>query len=517
MTTPNVVIILADDLGFSDIQPFGGEIDTPNLQRLADHGVRMSSFYVTPRCSPSRAALMTGRHPHSVDIGVLTTDQRPTGYAGTLSQNHETVAELLKARGYRTGMFGKWHLSAERETPSAAWPTRRGFERFRGILGGAANYYYPTLTDQEARVPYDDFPEDYHFTEDITEGGAAYIRENADQPFFLYMAYTAPHWPLQAEERDIAKYRDQFRAEWSELRNARLERITAEGLVPSVDDLYGHAEPEWLEGDEEWQIERMAIYAAQVESLDRGVGRLMEALEESGVLDNTLILFSSDNGGSAEELPAGRPIFSEDVCPRTTPEGEPISVGNDPSVMPGSGLTYQSYGQGWATLSNTPFRMWKRWVHEGGISTPFIAHWPAGGVATGAQVSHAPGHVVDILASIMDAVGGTHDSQGTSLLPLWRDPAHTGDDRPLFWEHMGNAAVRRGRWKLVREWGSEWELYDIEADRGEMDNLADEHEELREELTQLWADWAKTNGVIPWERILEDHDQRGLPRARAGA
>ena len=518
MNSPNVVIILADDLGFSDIAPFGGEIETPNLQKLAERGIRMSSFYVTPRCSPSRAALLTGKHPHSVGIGVLTTDQRPNGYPGTLSSDHLTLAERLKARGYKTGMFGKWHLSSEREVPDAAWPTRRGFDRFRGILSGAASYYQPPLVDQEVRVPESAFSDDFYFTDDITEGGEHYIRENSGSPFFLYMAYTAPHWPLQSTESDIAKYRERYRTDWVELRDARFARIKEEGLVPSDFELsaeQGHGE--WPETESDWQIERMAIYAAQVESLDRGVGRLIKALEDSGELDNTLILFSSDNGGSAEELPPGMAQFSEDVCPKVTRQGETVLAGNDPTVTPGSARTYQSYGQSWATLSNSPFRMWKRWVHEGGISSPFIAHWPAGGVATGATVSHAPGHVIDVVASVMEAVGGDHDSEGTSLLPIWRNPQILGEERPFFWEHIGNAAVRRGRWKLVREWGSDWELYDIEADRGEVHDVADELQEIAHELEILWFEWADSHGVIPWEKMLADHDARGVPRAWARA
>lgn len=518
MKSPNVMIILADDLGFSDIRPYGGEIETPQLQRLADRGVRMSSFYVTPRCSPSRAALLTGHHPHSVGIGVLTTDQRPHGYPGNLSADHATLAERLKERGYATGMYGKWHLSRERDVPDDAWPTRRGFDQFRGILTGAASYYQPPLVDQETRVPEDAFPDDYFFTDDITEGGEEFIRRHAGAPFFLYMAYTAPHWPLQAEEADIAKYRERYRASWTALREARFARIFAEGLVPSVSELPDSGRNgDWSADEVDWQVERMAIYAAQVESLDKGVGRLLDALEASGELDNTLILFCSDNGGSAEELPAGMPQFAEDVCPRMNRRGEPVAAGNDPAVTPGSDRTYQSYGKEWATLSNTPFRMWKRWVHEGGISSPFIAHWPAGRVATGSTVSHAPGHVIDVVASVLDAVGGDHDSEGTSLLPLWRDPERDGDDRPLFWEHIGNAAVRRGRWKLVREWDSDWELYDIVADRSESQNCADEQPELARELERLWNDWASSHGVIPWEDVLIGHDAAGIPRARARA
>ncbi|WP_119696131.1 arylsulfatase [Microbacterium halotolerans] len=517
MTKPNVIVILADDLGYSDIAPFGGEMDTPNLDRLASRGVRMSSFYVTPRCSPSRAALLTGRHPHSVGIGVLTTDHRPNGYRGSLSLDAPTLAERLSEHGYINGLFGKWHLSSEHRTPSDTWPTRRGFDRFRGILPGASSFYQPPLVEQETRLSGDELGEGYYFTDDITASGEQFIREHASQsPFFLYMAYTAPHWPLQAREEEIAQYRDRFRKGWTALRTERLRRLDELGLVSGVDRLPpGHPTPDWSDDEADWQVERMAVYAAQVASLDQGVGRLLDALDETGAADDTIVLFLSDNGGCAEELPPGLDRFSELVCPRTTPDGREIVIGNDPAVMPGSDTTYQSYGRDWATVSNTPFRMWKRWVHEGGISTPFIASWPGGGIPAGGAISHSAGHVIDVVATVMDAVGGTHDTDGESLLSAWRHPSVVDHDRTLFWEHIGNAAVRRGSYKLVREWGSAWELYDISTDRSESEDLADGRPEMVEELAELWEAWAREHGVIPWEDFLRDLDARGISRARA--
>jgi arylsulfatase len=516
MSRPNVVVILADDLGYSDIAAFGGEIDTPHLDRLAGRGVRMSSYYFTPRCSPSRAALLTGRHPHSTGIGVLTTNNSPKGYPGSLSLDVPTLAERLQDHGYTSGLFGKWHLASEFVTPSPTWPTRRGFDQFRGILPGATSFYQPPLVQQETRVPQDEMGDDFYFTDDITASGARFIREHAEDPFFLYMAYTAPHWPLQAREHEIAKYRARFRAGWTRLREERLARLREIGLVESVDEIPAtQATPGWSDEEAEWQVERMAVYAAQVESLDRGVGELLDALEQTGQADDTIVIFSSDNGGCAEELTPGMSAFNELVCPRTTPDGRPVAIGNDPSIMPGSNVTYQSYGRDWATVSNTPFRMWKRWVHEGGISTPFIVSWPGGGVPTGGDISHSTGHIVDIVATVMDAVGGEHDTEGTSLLEAWRNPAETYDSSPMFWEHVGNAAVRRGRWKLVREWGSPWELYEIAVDRGESRDLARELPELVNELAELWQNWADTHGVIPWEDVLVDHDERGIPRAHA--
>lgn len=518
MPTPNIVVILADDLGYSDIAPFGGEIDTPSLARLADRGIRMSSYYVTPRCSPSRAALLTGHHPHSVGIGVLTTDNRPNGYAGSLTTEVPTLAEHLSERGYATGLFGKWHLASEFQVPSATWPTRRGFDEFRGIMQGASSFYNPPLMQGEERIPADQLPDDFYFTDDITEQGAGFIARHAaaEEPFFLFLTYTAPHWPLHAREEDIAKYRERFAAGWEELRDARLERLRAEGMLPEVDHLpSAQVLPAWEESRSDWEIERMSVYAAQVESLDRGVGRILDALAEAGVDDDTLVVFLSDNGGCAEELPPGVGIFPPTICPRETRAGEPVVLGNDPAVMPGGEGTYQSYGQNWATVSNTPFRLWKRWVHEGGISTPFIASWPAGGVDAGGAISHVVGHVTDIVPTVLDIVGAPAATEGQSLLPVWRNPSVEGSERTLFWEHIGNAAVRRGRWKLVREWGGAWELYDIAADRIESDDRASAEPAVVAELEAAYDEWAASHGVIPWQEVLDDHESRGIPKERA--
>ncbi|GAB3616154.1 arylsulfatase [Okibacterium endophyticum] len=515
---PNIIIMLADDLGFSDIAPFGGEIDTPALQRLADRGVRMSSYYVTPRCSPSRAALLTGRHPHSVGIGVLTTDNQPHGYAGSLTTTVPTLAELLSDRGYATGLFGKWHLASEVRTPSETWPTRRGFDEFRGILPGASSFYQPPMMEGETRIPQEDLAEDFYFTDDISEHGADFIRRRAenDEPFLLFLTYTAPHWPLHAREEDVAKYRERFAPGWSAIREQRLRRLRSEGILPEVDHLpEGQTLSEWPAENRDWQIERMSVYAAQVESLDRGVGRILDAVAEAGVEDDTIVLFFSDNGGCAEELPVGEPFFPPDTVPRTTRGGQPVAFGNDPTVMPGPATTYQSYGRDWATVSNTPFRLWKRWVHEGGISSPFVVSWPGGGVPSGGGISHAVGHVTDIVPTIMDALDAPHTGEGSSLLNVWRSPASRGAERTVCWEHIGNAAVRRGRWKLVREWSGPWELYDIEADRIESRDLSAEEPELVEELAAEYAEWAQAHGVLPWQDVLDDYAARGIPTKRA--
>ena len=508
MPSPNVIVILADDLGFSDLACFGGEIDTPNLDRLAAEGVRMSSFYVTPRCSPSRAALLTGRHPHSVGIGILTTDDRPKGYQGSLSTGVPTIAGRLKQHGYRTALAGKWHLSSDTKSPNETWPTRRGFDEFYGILPGCSSYYQPPLYRQEERMPAEATSDDYYITDDLSRYAADFVERSSEHgdPFFLYLSYTAPHWPLHAREQDIARYRERYRAGWDALRASRFARLESMGLT-SIGALPPR-DPEvaaWNETpNHEWELERMATYAAQVEAMDRGIGAVLDALEARGIRDDTLIVFTSDNGACEESLPFAGRTMSADVCPLTTRDGREVRVGNEPSITPGPEIGYSSYGRPWAHLSNTPFRLYKRWVHEGGISSACIASWPAGGVASGAM-THATGHVVDIVPSILAAVGGESDGPGSSLLDDWRSPTDavgTADGRDLFWEHMGSAAVRRGKWKLVRESIQPWELYDLDADRGETIDLIEHQPELAAELEAAWNAWADANGVLPWQGYL---------------
>lgn len=518
---PNVIVILADDLGYSDLGCFGGEVDTPNIDRIAQSGVSMSSFYVTPRCSPSRAALMTGRQPHTVGIGILTADDRPNGYPGTLDLRAPTMAERLREHGYVTALAGKWHLSSDARTPNDSWPTRRGFDEFHGILHGCASYYQPRLVTGETPDPPEAVSGDYYITDDLTDTAVDFVQRSAAgrQPFFLYLAYTAPHWPLHARETDIARYRARYAAGWDELRSRRSERLARLGLggvgapTPRDGDV-----PAWEDVDDrEWEIERMAVYAAQIEVMDRGIGRLLDELERNGELENTLIMFSSDNGACAEPLPPNPDIkvMNADICPPLTRSGQPVQVANRPDVSPGPEESYSSYGRGWANLSNTPFRLYKRWVHEGGISSPLVASWPAGRVSSG-QVRPHLGHIIDILPTVMHAAGvPVDDVDGVSLLKAWQGEEDCMPERALFWEHIGNAAVRRGRWKLVREAGAAWELYDISADRCESVDLSGRESLLVDELAALWQDWADRAGVLAWDDVLADYRRRGLPELAA--
>ena len=521
-TPPNVIVILADDMGFSDIGRYGGEIDTPNLDRLAAAGLRYSQFYNTARCSPSRASLLTGLHPHQTGIGVLTYDSGPEGYADDLNDRCVTIPEVLAGRGYRSYLSGKWHVAKELSQPTGSWPLQRGFDAFYGTIIGAGDFYHPTTLTRGNENAEHEAAEDpgYFYTDAISDQAAGYVREHArefhDRPFFLFVSYTAPHWPLHAHDEDVAKYRGRFDEGWDALRVRRLERLVQEGLIDPSWRLTERdpSQPPWTEAEQQaWELRRMEVYAAQVDRMDQGIGRIIQALDETGQFDDSLILFLSDNGGCAEDLPEGTSASTLadelQIARVTTRAGEPVRFGNDPTVMPGGEDTYQSYGPAWANLSNTPFRFYKHWVHEGGIATPLIVHWPAG--VRDAGIRHRPGQLPDIMATILDVCGATYPSEhngqqippceGESLVPSF---ASDGAERgPMFWEHEGNAAVRQGSWKLVRDYPGAWELYDVGADRTETDDLAGQHPERVREMEEQYRVWADRCGVIPRERILQ--------------
>jgi arylsulfatase len=516
---PNVVIILSDDMGYSDIGCYGGEIDTPNLNKLAENGLRFTQFYNTARCSPSRASLLTGLHPHQTGIGILVEDQRPEGYAGNLGKNCVTIAEVLRSDGYRTYMSGKWHIATSKTEVSDTWPVQRGFDRFYGTLAGSANYFYPvTLTRQNENVEHEALHDpNFYYTDAISDQAVSYIdehhRDHADRPFFLYVAYTAPHWPLHALPGEIGKYKGRFDEGWDRLREKRLRRMIEMGIIaphwrlserdPQV--------PAWEEEpDKEWRLSAMEVYAAQIDRMDQGIGRIIEALKRIGQLENTLILFLSDNGGCAEQLRIGpgHNLVRARSARYHTRAGERVAFGNDPAIMPGGENTYQSYGIGWANLSNTPFRLYKHWVHEGGISTPLIAHWPDK-IKDKGKLRHTPAQLTDIMATVLDITGATyperyngHDIlplEGQSLLPLFE--ADRERAKPLFWEHEGNAAVRTGKWKLVRKYPGNWELYDLESDRTELNDLSAQYPERVADMAAMYGQWASRCGVIPRENI----------------
>ena len=534
MTPPNVVFIVADDLGFSDPGCYGGELRTPALDRLAAEGVRLSQFYTGARCSPSRASLLTGLHPQQVGLGILTNDDRPRGYPGTLAEDCVTVAEILGEAGYFTGVVGKWHLAAEMRRTNRAWPLRRGFDHFYGTLSGCGSYYDPpTLTRGDSDAESDARDPAFFYTDAITDEAVDFIASRAGarprRPFFLYVAYTAPHWPLHApDEAEIAAYDGVFDDGWDVLRTRRLERMQEDGVLGPETELSeaDPARPAWSDARHRaWQLRRMQVYGAQVGRMDRGIGRVLSALEAVGDLDDTLVVFLSDNGASPEELPLV-PLEQfrarTDILRQRTRTGSQVVIGNEPSLAPGAEETFQSYGRAWANLSNTPFRRYKRWVHEGGICAPCIVRWRSGGIAEG-RVIDAPFQLIDVLPTVLDATGARYPAEqngrpippaeGRSMLPALR-----GDEVPessLYWEHTGNAAVRRGRWKLVREHGQPWELYDLTADRSELRDLTPEQSELATDLAADWRAWARRVGLIPWGVTLGIYRERGLGEIEA--
>jgi arylsulfatase len=506
---PNIILLVADDMGFADLGSYGSEIETPTLDRLAAEGLRFTQFYNAARCVPTRASLLTGLYPHQAGIGHML-GRSPNGlYDGDLSQNAMTLAEGLKEAGYASYMTGKWHLTPWRSGAGGAGPnspTGRGFDRFYGIISSIRSYYNPpTLVEDGRELPA---PEgDYHFTDAVTDHAVQYVREHdPSRPYFLYVAYTAPHWPLHAREEDIARYRGRFTAGWDLLRDGRHRRQLDLGLIdgawrrPDRDPqeiAWDRVKPEYRS----WFDERMAVYAAMIDQMDRGIGRILEAARARGDLDNTIVLFVSDNGGCAEEIgPEGR----AEGFPTETRDGRAVRLGNAPGIDPGPEDTYASYGLEWAGLSNTPFRRYKSFVHEGGIATPLIAWWPTR-IRPG--VTHEQGHIVDIMPTMLELAGASYPSQfnGRTLVALEGRslrPVLTGGTRPpavYGWEHEGNRAIRDGDWKLVSRFPRAWELYDMTTDRLETDDLAGRMPERAAALAAQYDAWAERVGVKPWQ------------------
>ena len=512
---PNIILIMADDMGYSDIGCYGGEIQTPNLDHLAENGIRFTQFYNTARCCPTRASLMTGCYPHQVGIGHMTNtptdftqhDINIPGYRGFLNKNCVTIAEVLKEAGYTTLMTGKWHLGI---SSKEKWPLQRGFDKYYGIIPGACNYFNPVpprgLTlGNETVMPEGD---DYYTTDAFTDYAIQFITESQQknkQPFFLYLAYNAPHWPLNAPQEDIDKYKGKYSEGWQKLRLERYKRMKKMGLIDPDWKLTNQDSRNWNSLSDEKKEEmdlRMAIYAAQVDRMDQNIGKLMDFLKVQNLLENTVIFFLSDNGACAEggELGGGPADILE------TKQGYSLS-----------------YGRAWANASNTPFRKYKHWVHEGGIATPLIVHWPEGIPQKDQGIFiREYGFLPDIMATCIDIAETVYPEKyngnkiipmsGKSLLPViqgQRKPIH---DEPIFWEHEGNKAVRLGKYKLVQEWdkdlGNNWELYDLENDRTEMNDLAEEIPDKAQEMIEMYKEWAEQNNVMPWATILNLREKR---------
>jgi len=530
---PNILLIMSDDMGFSDLGCYGGEIHTPNLDSLAAGGLRFTQFYNTARCCPTRASLMTGLYPHQAGVGHMMEDNGFDAYRGDLNNRCVTIAEVLRPAGYRTYVTGKWHVTrhVDKDGPKHNWPLQRGFDKFYGTITGAGSFYDPTTLcrDNAYITPLNDpeyKPQAYYYTDALSDNAVKYIREHRaespDEPFFLYMAFTAAHWPMHALEKDVARYKGKYDKGYAHYRRQRFERMKELGLIRKDWDLSPQA-GDW-EGFEhkEWEARCMEVYAAMIDSMDQGIGRVVAELKKQGLLDNTLILFLQDNGGCAEPMGRGaqindkwvagvkdpRPMGLDELQPKLAPpmqtrDGRPVRGG--PTVMPGPADTYMGYGRNWANVSNTPFREYKHWVHEGGISTPLICHWPAGIKARG-RLCHDPAHLIDIMATCVDVSGAEYPAErqaqriqpmeGVSLRPTF--DRKVLDERTIFWEHEGNRAVRQGRWKLVSKHPGGWEFYDIASDRTEMHDLAAQHPEKVQELTALYEGWAARCAVQPW-------------------
>jgi arylsulfatase len=540
---PNIIVILADDMGYSDLGCYGGEAATPNLNMLAKEGLRYTQFYNVARCCPSRASLMTGLDPHQAGMGWMTTnDFKLPGYRGDLSHNAVTMAEVLHSAGYATYMTGKWHLNFDPkpEMGKENWPLQRGFDHYYGTILGAANYYDPgylcrdnTLVNTTNDPEY--HPEHYYFTNAISDNSVKFIKErDKSKPMFMYVAYTAAHWPMQAPPEEIAKYKGRFDKGYEELRKERLERMKKLGVVKADEALSPFDGKPWAdEKNKPAMLRRMETYAAMIDIMDQGIGRIIKQLKADGMYDNTLIFFLRDNGACAEIIGNGpvrseakdpanvRKLTPESLIysnnPKTTRDGKLVMQGHD--LMAGPADTYVSYMQEWANVSTTPLRKFKHYVHEGGISTPLIVHWPAGMKAKG-EMRDQIGHEMDIMPTILDVTHtpypktyNGHDIipvEGISLVPSFTNQPLKRD--VLCWDHEMNKAVRMGKWKLVSEAtlmkgrtykSSPWELYDIATDRSEMHDLAAQHPDLVKKMNDIWDAYAKRCYVLPspWTKV----------------
>ena len=520
---PNILLIMADDMGFSDLEFMGAKIDTPNLNKIAKNGLIYNQFYNTSRCCPTRASLLTGLYPHKAGMGWMTAaDLHHPGYRGDLNENCTTIARALKQSNYSCYITGKWHVTHKKyqkpEGPKHNWPLQRGFDKYYGHLSGGGSYFSPKnmIKNNEWLDIPEDLPDDFYLTRATSRKNVQFLKDHfenqKDKPFFLYSAYYAPHRPLHALEEDIEKYRGNFMEGWDKLRRKRLEKLKEVGIADSSWDLSERNPqvPPWNELSQKekeiWDA-RMAVYAAMIDRMDQGIGRMIDVLKEYNELDNTLIIFLSDNGGCHEEV-------YDDIK-----HSEIDELGGEKGPK-------QGYRRNWANVSNTPFRMFKHWVHEGGTSTPLLLHWPDRIKANGKIVPQV-GHVVDIMQTILDVTDTSYPQKiaGNKMYPLpgkSLTPNFDGkifDRGPIFFEHAGNRAIRKGKWKLVSKvidnppYIGEWELYNLAEDRSETNNLADKYPQKVKNLAKIWDNWAKENKVYPldprgwWDKIRHPKEE----------
>lgn len=529
---PNIIIIMSDDVGYSDIGAFGGEIRTPEIDSLASNGRKFTQFYNTSRCCPTRASLLTGLYPHQTGIGHMIFDTPHPGYSRTLAPDAIMLAEVLQEAGYGTYLTGKWHLAPRGSDPEDIqyWPTRRGFDKFYGTIAGYGNYWNPrTLCRGETLITPENDPEykpdTFYYTDAINDNAISFLKqheeEKGDQPFFLYISHTAGHWPLHAPEEEIDAYDGVYDEGYEAIHQQRVNRLRELNLVPEVNNI---AKPvgNW-DSVENKDIEAslMETYAAMITRMDKGIGNVMDHLKKTGQFDNTIVFYFQDNGGCAvdwfrtdyehrenyepmepNELQT-RSIFSG---PLQTRDGRPVRMGHD--IKPGPENTYVGYKENWANVSNAPFQKYKRYVHEGGISSPLIVHWPERIAPDGSEpLIREPTHVIDIMPTCLEAAGvevpdkrkgvKVQPVEGVSLMPVLTESGSLDRGEPIFFEHESNRAVRDGKWKLVALEGEPWSLYDMSKDRGETNNLAETYPNTVARLAAEWYSWAERSRVLP--------------------
>lgn len=526
---PNIVLIMADDMGFSDLGSYGGEIRTPNIDYLANNGVRFTQFYNTSRCCPTRASLLTGLYNHDAGIGNMTDNEPEPGYLGHISENTVTIAEVLKTAGYHTAMSGKWHVSNTTVqsdpkeqlawlnhqkdygdfAPLDQYPTARGFDKYFGNIWGVVDFFDP-FSLVSGTKPIKNVPKGYYHTDAINDTAVTYINSYAKskEPFFLYVAHTAPHWPLHAPEEDIEKYKDTYKGGWDAIRQKRYQKMIELGLIDSTTTKLSapsKRETSWENNPhKEYDARAMAVHAAMIDRMDQGIGRIIEALRKTGKLENTLIVFLSDNGASPELSSRYGPGFDR---PSQTRDGRTIAYPVDKDVLPGPQTTYGSIGPQWANVANTPYRMWKIESFEGGLHTPMVAFWPKGIKAKKGSFNGQVGHVMDFMNTFVEIASASYpktykghaikSSPGISLTPAFegkKSPGHT----LLFNEHYSGKYVRSGDWKLVATGrDTTWHLFNLAKDRSETVDLAAQYPERVNELKAKWQEWAKNNQVFP--------------------
>lgn len=505
-TRPNILLILADDMGYSDLGCFGGEMETPNLDNLAHNGIRFTQFYNTARCCPTRASLMSGLYPHEAGVGYMSDLNVGGGRQGFLNDSCATIAEVLRDAGYHTSMSGKWHTGAVRK----AWPENRGFQRFFGIHHWVDSYFTvlndsEIFEDGEMVIPKTDTPElyaeegkEWYTTDVFTTKAIEFIDEavSAQKPFFQYLAYNAPHWPLHAPKDVVEKYTGKYMQGYEKLRRQKYENMIKMGLVQPEWELPKQNTPDWdnLSPEEKENLDfYRAIYAAQIEILDKNIGRLVNHLKEKGELENTLILFLSDNGCSAEPMDSDFGFRWKE----NTKE-------NYDNWYKNPGRSASSQGRVWSVTSNTPFRKNKRFTHEGGISAPLIVHWPQR-ISRPNSLDNKSSHLVDIMATCVDVAQANYPDNVKPMRGISLVPDFVGNEGAeheyIFWEHEGHGALRHNKWKIVNIHAKDkntWELYDMEKDRTEQHDISAEYPEIKTTMVAKWYEMAKETNVLPW-------------------